>query len=91
LTDKHVRFVLDNTVATQAPLVPEITLTLASLANCVAMFPPKHCVMTISVLLCEGMYCLIHDSRVGALIRSSASSVVCSVASTPWPPMTACS
>jgi predicted nicotinamide N-methyase len=30
LTDRHTRFVRENTVATQAPLVPEITLHLAS-------------------------------------------------------------
>jgi predicted nicotinamide N-methyase len=30
LSDRHTRFVLENTVATQAPLVPEITLRLAS-------------------------------------------------------------
>jgi len=30
LTDKHIRFVRENTVTTQAPLVPEITLHLAS-------------------------------------------------------------
>ena len=30
MTDKHLRFVRENTVTTQAPLVPEITLHLAS-------------------------------------------------------------
>jgi hypothetical protein len=30
LTDRYRRFVRDNTVATRAPLVPEITLHLAS-------------------------------------------------------------
>jgi predicted nicotinamide N-methyase len=30
LTEKHIRFVRENTVMTQAPLVPEITLHLAS-------------------------------------------------------------
>ncbi len=30
MSDRHTRFVLENTVATQAPLVPEITLRLAS-------------------------------------------------------------
>ena len=30
MTDRHTRFVRENTVATQAPLVPEITLHLAS-------------------------------------------------------------
>jgi predicted nicotinamide N-methyase len=30
LTDRHIRFVRDNTIAAQAPLVPEVTLHLAS-------------------------------------------------------------